>query len=60
VTELHTEDAHIRRAMNWQNAPGYNLAKMFKYIVESHISVPKSFNVKKKSLPLFKTQNPYR
>ena len=47
LTRMYTEDSPIRRVINWQNAPGCNLVKIFKYIVESHISMSDSFNVKK-------------
>lgn len=45
LLKIHEWDASMRPAMNFRNAPGYNLDKFLTYILESYISIHNAFHV---------------
>jgi hypothetical protein len=46
VIKVHKIDAPIRPVINWQNAPTYRLSQHFSTIINTHIPLPYTFNVK--------------
>jgi hypothetical protein len=60
LPKIHKISLPIRPVVNWKQAPAYKLAKLLSQLLQTHIPLPNTFNVKN-SIHLMKdiTEIPY-
>lgn len=46
LSKIHKDGSPIRPIINWWNAPAHNLAKLLSKLIEVHVPLPYTFNIK--------------